>query len=246
VALIFGRILPIPLAVVALGAATRRRWLYGLALLPMLAAFGLTFSKGGLLLGLPAALLVIAAFWLAQHGRRVWPWLAGLTAAGALLFLAVRQLPALSARLDLFGVTTVLRIDLWRASWQMFIDNFWTGVGLDNFLTQYRGRYIFADAWREPDLSHPHNLWLDLGTRLGIFGIISGTWLLLNWARLAWTQRPALPQSLRPLAAAALAALAALVVHGMVDHSLFLVDLAYAFYFWLGLLMWLQSQRLPQ
>jgi hypothetical protein len=37
------------------------------------------------------------------------------------------------------------------------------------------------------------------------------------------------------------AALADMVFHGLVDHSFFLVDLAFAFYLLLGTAVWLQS-----
>ena len=30
-------------------------------------------------------------------------------------------------------------------------------MGLNNFLYQYRTRYVLPDAWEELDLSHPHN-----------------------------------------------------------------------------------------
>ena len=47
-----------------------------------------------------------------------------------------------------------------------------TGLGLDQFLYAYRGRYILPDAWQEPNLSHPHNILLDFWVRLGIFGVL--------------------------------------------------------------------------
>ena len=39
-------------------------------------------------------------------------------------------------------------------------------IGLDQFLYLYP-RYMHPDAWREPNLSHPHNLLLDFWLRLG-------------------------------------------------------------------------------
>jgi hypothetical protein len=59
----------------------------------------------------------------------------------------------------------------------MFREHPWLGVGLDNFLYQYRSRYILPAAWQEPNLSHPHNILLDYGSRLGLGGLVAGVWL---------------------------------------------------------------------
>ena len=45
-------------------------------------------------------------------------------------------------------------------------DNWLFGVGPDNFLTHYRA-YMLPEAWREPNISHPHNLLLDAWVSLG-------------------------------------------------------------------------------
>src|SRR5262245_12866588 len=66
------------------------------------------------------------------------------------------------------GSTAFFRLKLWQASWTMLREHWPLGVGLDNFLYQYRTRYILPEAWQEPNLNHPHNLILDFGTRLGI------------------------------------------------------------------------------
>ena len=67
-----------------------------------------------------------------------------------------------------------------------------TGVGLDQFLYQYRGRYIQPAAWQQPDLSQPHNFLLDYWVRLGIFGLVVGVWLQVEFWRLAWSTQRAL------------------------------------------------------
>ena len=57
------------------------------------------------------------------------------------------------------------------------------GVGLDNFLYAYRGRYILDAAWQEPNLNHPHNIILDFATRLGLLGLLAGGWMIFVLAR---------------------------------------------------------------
>lgn len=203
----------------------------------------LTFSKGALFLGVPAALLVLLLWWGRTTGRRVWPWLLALAAAGLLLVGVMLAVPALRERLNLQGVTSVLRLDLWRASLEMFREHPLFGVGLDNFLYAYRGRYIFAGAWREPHLNHPHNLVLDLLTRLGFVGFVAGSWLWWQLGRRLWKLPWQAPGAWRGVAAAAGASFAAMLAHGLVDHSFFLVDLSLIFYLLLGLAIWLERKK---
>jgi O-antigen ligase len=245
VALYFGRIVPFLCAILLWGkSAERRRRLYALALVPIGVAFLLTFSKGGLLLAVPVGVLIVFVYWQRANQRRVWPWLLAFAIVGAVGFLILLRVPPLAARLDLFGETTVLRLYLWRASVNMFADNFWTGVGLDNFLTAYRGQYIFADAWREPNLNHPHNILLDFGTRLGIFGLLAGIWLIaaLGWNLLKLPNR--LTAEWQPVAVGLLGGLGAMLAHGMVDHAFFLIDLAAVFYLMLGIAVWMNANAL--
>jgi hypothetical protein len=44
-----------------------------------------------------------------------------------------------------------------------------------------------------------------------------------------------------PVAAGFMGALAAMLVHGLVDHSFFLVDLAFSFYLMMGTAVWLDK-----
>lgn len=244
VALYLGRLLPFLVAMALLGQASprRRRLLYSLAIIPIGLAILLTFSKGALFLGVPAALFVVFWLWQRHNGRRTWPWaLAGL-GAGLAAVAIVSQIPALAARLDLLGTTGVFRLNLWRAALEMWADHPFFGVGLDNFLYEYRGRYILEAAWQEPNLSHPHNLLLDFGTRLGIFGILAGAWLLLEAIRHDWRAISGVGAAWLPVAVGIAGALAAIVAHGLVDHSFFLIDLAYVFFLLLGLAVWLSRQ----
>jgi O-antigen ligase len=184
VALYLGRVLPLLVGMLLLGTtAGRRRWLYGVAIIPVGLALLLTFSKGGLLLGVPAGLLVVFWIWQRDNGRSPWPWVIAFTILGAAGLFLARQIPQLAQRLDLFGVTGVFRVNLWRASLEMIRENPLLGVGLDNFLYAYRGRYILDAAWQEPNLNHPHNIFLDFATRLGLLGLLAGGWMIWVLAR---------------------------------------------------------------
>ena len=231
VGLYLGRVLPLLVAVALFARHHRRRLAYGLAVLPVGAALLLSFSKGALLLGVPAALLTIG---LLAGGRWLWATLAALVVAG-LSAIPLLRLPRFASLLDTRGGTTFFRLKLWQATVAMIRDHFWVGVGPDNFLYQYRGRYILPDAWQEPDLSHPHNFLLDHWARLGVFGAAAGVWLQVAFWRLALPLRRLTDRDNRALALGLMGAMADMLAHGLVDHSFFLIDLAFAFFLLLGL-----------
>jgi O-antigen ligase len=245
VALYLDRLLPLLVAVPLLGQSlpAARRRLYTLAAAPVGLALLLTFSKGALFLGVPAGLLVVFWVWQRRAGRRTWPWVVGAAAGGVAALLVAGRVPPLAARLDLFGATGFFRVNLWRAAVNMAIDHPLLGVGLDNFLYAYRGGYIFDAAWQEPNLNHPHNLILDFATRLGLLGLLAGAWLVGEAARALWRALNRTDTAWLPVAAGLAGGLAAMVAHGLVDHSFFLVDLAFVFYLILGVGVWLGRPR---
>jgi O-antigen ligase len=222
-------------------ASQSRRWAYTLTILPVGLALLLTFSRGGLLLGIPAGLLVVFWIWQRSRGRSPWPWVIGFALLAATGLLLALQVPQLSGRLDFGGPTSIFRINLWRASLEMIREHPLFGVGLDNFLYAYRGRYILDAAWQEPNLNHPHNIFLDFTSRLGIFGLLAGIWLIFSLARTLYNNLKSSPSRWLPIAAGFSGSLATMLVHGLVDHSFFLVDLAFSFYLMLGTAVWLDN-----
>jgi O-antigen ligase len=241
-ALFLDRVWPIVLAVTLLPgqAVTQmvRRWLYGVGLVIISLALYLTYSKGALLLGLPTAVIVMALIyaWRApqkRYARRViMSALIGL-AALALALIPLSQTERFRTIFDFNQGTGFFRLKLWQASLTMLRDHWPLGVGLDNFLYQYRTRYILPDAWQESNLSHPHNLILDFGTRLGVGGIVLLLWLQIAFWRNAWRLYRRTAAS---LALGLIGSMAACLSHGLVDHSFFLVDLAFAFFLTAGII----------
>ena len=164
-----------------------RPFLYFLALLPVTLALLLSQSRGALLLGLPAAVLVVC--WL-SGGR--WRWVAlvlgvGLIAGLAILFSGVAaplvQGTRLENALDVQRGTGFFRINVWQSALRMIVDHPLLGVGPDNFLYAYRSFYILPAAWQEPNLSHPHNVLLDFASRLGLLGLVAGITMFVGFAR---------------------------------------------------------------
>lgn len=204
------------------------RWVYLMIGLIQVAALLLTFSKGALLLALPAELIILWIggwlLWRRHDGSRqpLW-WLAifALLIAMAIVpFLGTERFQRL---LDLEEGTGFVRLQLWQSSWQMARDHSWFGVGPDNFLYAYRSYYLLPAAWQEPNLNHPHNWVLDWWTRLGLVGLaLASGWFCTIAYRLwqaIWRGQAAV------LALGILAAMAGALAHGLIDASYALPDL---------------------
>lgn len=260
-ALYLERALPIMLAVAILGrqswivnrgASERstlhvpRSTLYLVGLVPVAFALLLTQSRGALLLGVPAAIIAMALL----AGRR-WRWigialLAAVTLTFAVLLSGAAQ-PLLEGTrfanaLDLQRGTGFFRLNLWQSALNMWRDHPLLGVGPDNFLYAYRSFYILPAAWQEPNLSHPHNVLFDFASRLGTLGLIAGAGLITGYGMLA---KRALRVN-RPLAIGCAGLLAAMLAHGLVDHSFFLVELAHAFMLTAGVMAAISNLFNPQ
>lgn len=211
------------------------------------AALVATFSRGAWLASAVAA-GVAALPWLAALPRRSKRRLviaAGVLAAPVLLATAglLWRFERFRSLLNPQG-TGILRFHVWQASLDMARDFPLWGVGLDQFLYHYPG-YMRPEAWREPNLSHPHNLILDFWLRLGLLGLIGLGWIVVRVVRRAWRAWTANGMSLSSgdgdatvraaLVPGAVAALVAAALHGLLDNSYFVVDLAYSF--WMLLLV---------
>ncbi len=232
VGLYLGRALPVLVAVCLLGRARRRRVAYGIAALPVAAAILFSFSRGALLVGVPLSLLAVG---ILAGGR----WLVaalGAALAAALAAIPFLRTPRFASLFDVHSGTTFFRLQLWRSSWAMFLDHLWLGVGPDNFLYSYRGRYIRPAAWQELHLSHAHNVVLDYATRMGIPGLAVGVWLQIAFWRLALPLRRLNHPDRRALALGLMGMMVSFLAHGMVDASYFLVDLAFALGLSLGVI----------
>jgi O-antigen ligase len=238
-ALVLDRAVPLGLALTLFGAfrpgRAGERALLGLASGIMLAACIVTYSKGALLLGLPVGLAVVlgGGGW---RSRQRWPlWaLAGLIVAGGVGLALLTRTPRFADLTNLDAGTGFFRLKLWQSAWNMLLDHPWLGVGPDNFLYAYRTHYVLPAAWQELNLSHPHNIVLDLGTRLGLLGLAAGAWALLAASRRGWRLFRAGDARTWPLALGLLAGLTATLAHGLIDNSFFLIDLMALFMLALG------------
>ncbi|HXF70771.1 MAG TPA: O-antigen ligase family protein [Thermoflexus sp.] len=210
----------------------RSRALAGLALIPVGAALIGTCSEGAAFLGIPAAVAVMGGLWLRDRWAGLPGWIRGgiglLVVGGMLAFallLAPRLADALAQRATIPGSTVFFRVRLWASTVDLLREHPLFGVGPDNFLYWYRSRYIRPDAWQEPNLSHPHNVFLDFWARTGLIGLMAGlAWQILFWR---WVGRRGASRD--PWRWGAAGGMADVIGHGLVDNGFFLVDLAFAF-----------------
>lgn len=230
-ALYLGRIWPLLLMITFLGfdgstqkSLSWRRGLYAFTFIITSVVAFLTFSKGLLLISMPTALLLLALL----EKRLRWPVVA-LFILGTLALLPFLGTERFRDLFNTGGGTTFLRLQLWQSAWQMWLDHPLFGVGSDNFLYAYRSFYALPSAWEELNLSHPHNLMLDLLTRLGVFGFVAGMWMLgqtiflgAQQRQRAWKQHP--PS--RRIWGGLLVGFVAGMAHGLIDNSIFLADLS--------------------
>lgn len=231
-ALYLERTLMVTLAL-ALLTSGRLRWITFAAAAIQGAALLLTFSKGSLLLGLPAGLLVLwlGGWWVLRArgaSRRPLWWIAAAVGVGVILLLPFLGTDRFRGLLDFSQGTGRLRLLLWRSAWQMALDHPWLGVGPDNFLYALRSVYLLPDGWQEPNLNHPHNWPLDWWTRLGLPGLVLGTAFFVNGCALVWMRLTGAAAASRTDAAlwlGLLAASAAGLVHGLIDLSYATPDL---------------------
>ncbi len=242
------------------GGLGRRRVLYGLALVPVMLALVLSFSRGALFLGLPAALLVMgwrAGVWVRLP--RPYRWLAlALVVVGALALIPLLRVPRFASMFDLQQGSTFFRLELWHSSLALICEHPWFGVGPGNFSAAYRTRYVLPTAWEEFNLEHPHNVYLDHWTRLGILGVLAGVAVQVAFWHLSPGPSPERGGEMEPspgpspkrgeepapstvgkgaggLGIGLAGSMTVLLVHGLVDNTLFFPDLALAFFLTLAL-----------
>jgi hypothetical protein len=146
------------------------------------------------------------------------------------------------------GGSGEVRLLVWRAAEAMARDHALLGVGPDQFLYYYDPRYtdqpyLIATqnghptaAASEPNLSHPHNLGLELWLSAGLLGLMGFILALVGAVTRGWETLAAInglraPDGWRGAAVAGImGALAAGLAHGLVDSAYFQPDLALAFW----------------
>jgi O-antigen ligase/polysaccharide polymerase Wzy-like membrane protein len=149
------------------------------------------------------------------------------------------------------GGSGEVRLLVWQAAQAMARDHPIFGVGPDQFLYYYDPRYTdhsyliatrnghATAAAREPNLSHPHNLGLELWLSAGLAGLVG---YMLALVAAAWRGVGVVGRGWRgAVAVGVMGALAAGLAHGLVDSAYFQPDYALAFWWAIAALLALTS-----
>lgn len=235
VALFLGRCIPFALAFALIRVDNRRRIFYALVLIPMGIALLLTQSVGGIFIGVPLSVAAVLLLSLRRRARYVVLVFIVVLVLG---FTASLQSERFARVLDFSSGTNFYRVRAWLSAVNIIHDHPVTGLGLDQFLYAFRGKYILPDAWQEPNLSHPHNILLDFWIRLGISGVV----LLIGLQTVFWQKAIHLYRYLRErdtlyfaLIIGVVGSMINLIGHGMIDNSVYVEDLAFVFVLLLAL-----------
>jgi O-antigen ligase len=233
--LFLGRCFPFALAYLIISVDPQRRIIAAMTSAFILATIALSQSAGAIFIGIPACVVAVLFF---IRGRRALLPLAGIGVFGAAMLALAVQSARFARLLDMTTGTNFIRIRVWQSAWNIIKNHPITGIGLDQFLYNFRGAYIMPDAWQEPDLSHPHNVILDFWLRLGIIGVGIFVWIQFEFWRQArkiyLTHRASNPLNFA-LIVGTMGSMINLLSHGLVDNSVFVNDLAYVFVLLLGI-----------
>lgn len=250
--LLSGYLLPvIPFAVAA--AATWRGWiLRALALATAVSApicLYFTYSRGAYL-GLAGEVIVLGLLGLVAAGpwlrKRVWARMAialgfvALLAGGWWLLL---HSPGMQERLASITATRThssnsFRLNVWDASWRMFRDSWWAGIGVGN--DAFRRCYALYMISGFEALG-AYNIFLEEAAEKGILGLLSFTWLVVAAAFRALYHFARGEE--RAWAAAALASLVGLGIHGTVDTVFYRPSVQILFWLTLAVIMHLPHRE---
>ena len=163
------------------------------------------------------------------------------------------------------GINTLtVRFSLWQAALNMIHNAPWFGYGLDNWLCHYSlntachttgmfhywaSKNIFTGAplvglHNQPDLSHPHNVLLQIWVSMGIFGMLAFIavvvlffWLFRRILLHLRSRENEQNQTLQWITIGVGAAMVAAMVQGTVDSAFLEQDLAYCFWILVGVLL---------
>ncbi len=194
-----------------------------------------TWSRGAWL-GIMIGLVV---FMLIYSRRTMMILLAGIAAIPFLpLVLPVSIITRFTSIGDISDSSTAYRVHIWQGSFAMLRD-FWVsgiGVGKEAFRAVYP-TYAFAGIESAP---HSHNLYLQIGIELGLFGLIIFIAALFMTARESFTLfcRKTTPKTLKfkLYAAAGFCGIIAILAQGMTDYIWYNYRIFFIFWLMLGLI----------
>ena len=205
--------------------ATCQRWRRALTAgcLLVAGALLLTASRGAILLGLPVGALVMAA-----AGRRHARFLQGRRVAVLLVLVVGLAVAVGLAYVLVYGdrllnIETVRsRLAIWLDAWSLWRHYPLLGVGPSGFYWNYPA-FLQTSPTTDPNLLHPHSVWLEYATGWGAVGLV---WLGAFLGMIVLVLRRSLRAPRAWHRIGILAALAAGLAHAQVDAFAALPELA--------------------
>lgn len=239
------------LSMIALFQKGRAKWLA----VPLLActaiikiAILLTGSRGAYIALLFVALTLIGVgtiwLWRAYPKARLWIAMVLLMVPVAAIAVVHFFLPSFEHRfMSIFSgsqhSSNAYRMNVWRSSWKMFLDNWWIGIGTGNktFRLAY-GLYMRSGF----DALGTYCVPLEIAVETGIPGLITYLWLLIAVAARAhcrfWTSKSV---TQRWIALGAIAAIIGMMGHGLVDTVFYRPQVQFIFWLAVSLIVALPS-----
>lgn len=241
----------------------------GIALIPMLLVLYLSQS-GGAWVAIACATLFIVLFSLPTR-RMFWLSCLGLLLVALVGGFVLRHyiIDFLNRHLSFDGVSTFTkRLYLWESALRMIRDRPLFGFGLDNWLCYYSantecvnpamnlhhywvlyipGTHTLTGLSDEPNLSHPHNIFLHVWVSMGVFGLLAFlavltlfTWLFTRIPKTLRALGGETRDHLRWMTIGVGAAMLAGMIQGQVDSSFLAQDMAFCFWTLVGALLLLR------
>ena len=267
IGLFFDYALPIGLALVIIGrrhvSGFVQSWgarLVALAmLLPMLAVLYLSQSRGAwVAIGIAGVAIVLLA--LRDRKLRAIAAIALLAVCAVVAALFYQQLLDyfVGGHVSVEGISTVTkRLYLWQSTLRIIHQYPIFGVGLDNFLCYYSrnticviptlhghywittvpGTHMSTGLSEEPNLSHPHNIFLHVWVSMGIFGLLAFValvalffWLFARILKAVRANGGAGQHDFEWMVIGTGAAMLAGLIQGQVDNAFLAQDMAFCFW----------------
>jgi len=226
--------------------------------LPLILVLYLSQSHGAWV-AIAAAALFIAVFSIRDRKTLLVGAILFVVAAGLVFALFHTRIISflLDTHVNAQGIsTTTKRLYLWQTALKMIHDSPWFGYGMDNWLCHYSRNTIcyipgLKHYWiltnpvthaptgllDEPDLSHPHNIFLHVWVSVGVFGLLAFIallvlffWLFMRVLAHLRSKESDRNLLLQWIAIGIGAAMFAALVQGQVDSSFLEQDLAFCFW----------------
>ncbi len=165
------------------------------------------------LVAIPAALFVVAL--MSTVSKKMKVMVAGVSILGAIVIgIAV---PSIVNKISLYDSSGLVRRTQWSETFRMLADRPFLGTGLNGYPAALAP---YHDATFYEIFQYPHNIFLNVWSELGIFGLSCLLALMVALAEKTWRHRD------DPFSLACFVALLTMSIHGLVDVPFFKNDLA--------------------